>query len=156
MRILENIIMGQLFVIDTTAIISFFSDIFEDKPKISQRGLDIIREALYSQSTSIRVVLPSIVFVELHEKWCISEEISKRIYYEIFVRCNVAPNIEIASMEKEVLLNFVRIDDEIENLENHDKIIVATAMMHNAPIITNDPKIIKYARKAGVIPDVIS
>jgi len=66
-----------------------------------------------------------------------------------------APNIEIKPIDEEVLERFMYLDDPEVNLENHDRIILASAMMLQWPLITSDNKILKYAKRHKVIPLVI-
>ena len=146
--------MADLFVTDTTSLISYFNDVFEQPSQISDYALKIIDKAL-SNDPAIRLSVPSIVFVELFEKWFKSEEMAAKIRAEVFEQINNAPNIEIKPIEQEVLENFIIIKDDRINLENHDKIILASAMMLNCNLITSDPKIVNYVKLYGVIPKVI-
>jgi hypothetical protein len=72
----------------------------------------------------------------------------------VYEKIKSRENIEIKPLEKEVLLNFIRIEtiDSTINLENHDKQILASAMMLNCGLITSDRKIISYVSKNNVIP----
>ena len=154
-RMTSMITNTRLFVPDTTAIISTFDNVFNAKSKISSKSMGLIRRAFMNDPT-IKLSIPSIVFVEIYEKWYARwslEEIEK-FKSEIFYPATRNPNIEIKPIEKEVLENFIEIDDDIVNLENHDKVILASAMMLYCPLITNDPKVIKYAGRTGVIPKI--
>ncbi len=146
--------MVQLFVIDTTSLISYFDYIFGKPSQISDKALTLIRTS-FDRESSVRLSIPSIVFVEIFEKWFKSEEFLAKFRAEVFEVISQAPNIEIKPIEQEVLENFIKIQDEDVNLENHDKLILASAMMLECPLITSDPKIIKYVKKHGVIPSVI-
>ena len=146
--------MVRIFVTDTTSLISYFSDVFEKPSKISRKALSIIDRA-FLNDPSIRLSIPSIVFVEIFEKWFKSEEVSAKIRSEVFESIKNASNIEIKPLEQEVLENLIKIEDYPINLENHDKIILASAMMLNCNLITSDPKIIKYVKRYGVIPRII-
>ena len=55
--------MKQKYVIDTTALMSYFSSTFEIQNKMSQHALDIISQAF--NNDSIILLIPSIVFVEI-------------------------------------------------------------------------------------------
>ncbi len=146
----------KLYVIDTTALISFYPDIFNDGQKISKEAIKIIDKA-FDEGSDVRLSIPAIVFVELFVKWYSNVERAARIRYEIFEVIKDKPNIEIKPFEKEVLENFIQLEDDIINLENHDKIILASAMMLECPLITNDRKIIRYVNKhKNVIPGIIS
>ena len=58
--------MKQKYVIDTTALMSYFSSTFEIQNKMSQHALDIISQAF--NNDSIILLIPSIVFVEIFSK----------------------------------------------------------------------------------------
>ncbi len=85
-----NTIMRELYVIDTTALISFFDGVFRHSSKyngsrpLSNRVNRIIREAVFSKRTHIRLSIPTVVFIEIYEKWLIPEEFCRRFFYEVF------------------------------------------------------------------------
>ena len=137
--------MNNLFVIDTNAIISYFSNIFFVRSTIKRRTLNIIKKA-FQQYSSVRISIPSVCFIEIHDKFCINEEDLERIKHEVLVPIINCPNIEIRECNIEILKIFISIDDNIENIENHDKIIMSTAIELNAPLITSDEKITRYFR----------
>ncbi len=147
--------MDRNYVIDTTSLISYFDDVFGGKPKISQYALRVIDRA-FRDDNSIKLSIPGIVFVEIFDKWFNDEETAAKIRSEMMAPIYDAPNIEVKPIEKEVLENFLKITDSIIKLDNHDKIILASSMMLQWPLITSDSKIIKYNRKYKVIPDIIS
>lgn len=141
------------YVIDTTSLISYYKDIFGCSSAISATAIKIIKHAFVH--STIRLTIPSIVFVELFEKWNKTEEMQKKIYYEIYYPIKCADNIDIRNIDSEVLENFISIDDRVINLENHDKLVLASAITLEAKIITNDPKIIRYVKKTHCIPGFI-
>jgi predicted nucleic acid-binding protein len=147
--------MVQHFVVDTSALISCFPLIFKRKAQISNTAIRIIERALQND-LSIRLSIPSIVFVEIYEKWFTDEEISAKIRGEIYGYIIDRDNIEIKSIEKEVLEKFITLHDGKVKIDNHDKIILASAMTLNCPLITSDTKLIKYVRNHRVIPGVIT
>jgi len=59
-------------------------------------------------------------------------------------------------MDIEVIENFLRLDDSLINLENRDKIILASAITLNVALITSDRKIKKYFAKHRIIPQIIT
>lgn len=145
---------SDIYVVDTTAIISFFHDVFEQESAISTAALKIM-QAGFSGLNDVKLSIPSIVFVELFEKWHTDEETASRIRYEVFNRVVAAEFIEIRTLDHEILDNFIKLDDKVENLENHDKIVLASAMTLECPLITSDGKIQSYVTKHRVIPRVI-
>ncbi len=64
--------MGHLLVIDSVALISYFSSVFEVKCKISKHAYKLIERA-FNKDLFTRISVPSIVFVEIFEKWFNSE-----------------------------------------------------------------------------------
>lgn len=141
-------------VIDTTALISYFHWVFEKPPQISDAAIKIITRAFQSESDVI-LSIPSIVLVEIFDKWVREDEFRAKFVSEVLGSLSQYPNIEIKAIDKEVLQNFIKLDDEIVNLENHDKLILASAMMLGWSLITSDEKIHKYVRKHPVIPELI-
>ncbi len=78
-----------------------------------------------------------------------------KIKFEIVSLIGERPNIEIKPIEKEVLENFIMIKDKRIKIDNHDKIILASSMMLQWPLITSDSDIIKYNKRYKVIPYII-
>lgn len=148
--------MQRLYVSDTNAIISFFDNVFKQPVLLSKKGLRIIQQALNNQSEEIKLSIPSVVFIEIFDKWFNSEEFAAKFYYEVSLPIMNSPNIEIKPIEKEVLEYLIKIEDDLIDHEIHDKLILASAIMLNCPIITTDNSIIEYVNKYEVIPTVIS
>ncbi|PKO04072.1 MAG: hypothetical protein CVU41_18985 [Chloroflexi bacterium HGW-Chloroflexi-3] len=116
-----------LYVIDTTVLISFFNTIFGCEKKISSFAEKLIDSALNYTDSTIRISIPSIVFVELFDKFIKNEEFSKKIFFEIFIPIINSPNIEIKPIDKDVLLGLSLISGELEHHDLHDKLILASA-----------------------------
>lgn len=147
--------MIQLFVADTNAIISYFYKVFEVKPLLSSKAMRILDCAFNKFDDNIKLSIPSVVFIEIFEKWFISENFVRMFYYEIYYPIIESPNIEIKPLEREVLNNLVLLRGDFENHELNDKIILASALMLNCPLITCDQKIIKYVNDNKLIPSTI-
>jgi PIN domain nuclease of toxin-antitoxin system len=147
--------MAKNYVIDTTSLISYFDKVFKEKPKISRSAIRIIGNA-FKMYSEIKLSIPSIVFIEIFDKWYSDEEMAAKIKIEIMNLIMERPNIEIKPIEKEVLENFLKIKDKSIKIDNHDKIILASSMMLQWPLITSDSEIIKYNRKHGVIPFILN
>jgi predicted nucleic acid-binding protein len=148
--------MAERYVIDTTSLISYFDDIFEEPPKISQDAIKIIHSAFMEEN--VILIIPNIVFVEIFKKWYQNEEWAEKIKYEVYQKVISQPNIEVRPLDIELLENFVRITD-IEpnyNFDNHDKQILACAMMLNCNLITSDRRIIRYNNRKKVVADICS
>jgi len=146
----------ELFVIDTNTIIGYFHDVFHVDRVISKKIVNIIQMALSSYEGIIKLSIPSIVFVEIFEKWLSDEELSKKFYYEVFLPIKDSPNIEIKPIDAEVLHKILGITGILENHDLHDKIILASAMSLGCKLITSDPKLIQYVKDTNVISEVIN
>ena len=148
--------MKQSYIIDTTALMSYFADVFEIESKISKEALAIIEEAIENNKNII--LIPSIVFIEIFSKQFTSLERASQIRYAVYEKIKACENISIESIDQEVLECFIQITD-IEanhNFDNHDKIIFATAIKYQAPLVTSDLRLIRYNKKKKLIPYVIS
>jgi len=148
------------FVIDTTALISYYSDIFNQGSQISKKGLFVIDHAFKDKDSAI-IIVPSIVFVEIFDKWFkgnkgLDEEFRARFTVDVFETIRQAPNFEIREIDAEVLEKFLSLEDLEINLENHDRIILASAIVLEAPLITSDSKIISFIRKYQVPSSFVS
>ena len=148
--------MTNLFVSDTTTIICYFNDIFNQSTTISDEAIGIIHSALSGNDSDTRLSIPAVVFLEIFEKWFWNEELASKFYYEAFLKIKESPNIEIKPIDYEVLENLLRIGDNLIHHEINDKIILASAMMLNCPLLTTDQEITKFVSRNKVIPRVIS
>lgn len=148
--------MKQKYVIDSTALISYFSQIFEKEIVISDSAIKIIDNAFHDQDIILHY--PSIVFLEIFSKHFVSEERAQLIKYEVFERIMNQSNMSIEPIDLEVLEAFLKIRDieQNYNFDNHDKQIFATAMKFNCPLITSDERLIRYNKRMQLIPDVIN
>ncbi|MDM8525467.1 hypothetical protein QUF80_19030 [Desulfococcaceae bacterium HSG8] len=152
-----------LYVIDTNGLISFFSRVFDDTPKfdgappISRRARNIIQEAVSPSEGRVLLSVPSIVFIEIYEKWLRSEEFFRKFFYEVFTPLKQSPNVEIRAIDHEVLENLLKIDGCLAKHDLHDKIVVASAMTLECSIITVDHKIIEFVGTGKcLIPNVLN
>jgi len=148
------------FVIDTMALISYFAEVFNVQSKISKKGLSYINTVFQSDSNYL-MTIPSIVFVEIFDKWFggvtpRDEEFRAKFISEIFNPIKLCPNIEIREIDIEVLEKFLHLNDPYINLENRDKIVLASAEVLQAQLITSDTKIKEYVGKYKNIPKIIS
>lgn len=147
--------MKQKYVIDTTALMSYFSSTFEIQNKMSKQALDIISKAF--NNNNVILLIPSIVFVEIFSKQFTNEERSEKIRYEVYEKIKNCNNISIEPIDQEILESFIKITD-IEKkycFDNHDKLIYSTAMKYNVPLLTSDFRLKKYNKKKKMIPQII-
>lgn len=146
--------MTSQHVCDTNSIIWYFEDVFGEASKLSTRAKTIINQAFQTNS-QIRLTIPSIVFIEIHAKWCTTEEQAAKIVYEVYEPIKDCENIAIREINSEVLQNLLRISGSLTTHDLHDKIVLANAMMLNCPLLTSDGTIIKYVAEHKVIPSTI-
>ena len=148
--------MIRRYVTDTHCIIWYFCEVFEQTQSLSSRVRSIMSEALSRTPRDVRLSIPSIVFVEIFDKWLREEELAAKFHYRVFLPILESPNIEIKPIEREVLETLVTVGGILTNHDVHDKIIVASAIMLRCPLITIDPKITQFARGHPAIPSVIA
>ncbi len=138
------------YVIDTNGLISFYAGVFDDAPgfdgapPISQKTTNAIQEAVFPFEGGVLLSVPSIVFIEIYEKWLRSEEFFRKFFYEVFIPLKQSPNVEIRAIDQEVLENLLAVDGCLAEHDLHDKIVVASAITLECPIITVDHKIIEF------------
>ncbi len=151
------------YVIDTNGLISFFAGVFDDtpmfdgSPSISQKARNAIHEAVSPLEGGVLLSVPSIVFIEIYEKWLRSEELFRKFFYEVFTPLKQSPNVEIRAIDQEVLENLLTVDGCLAEHDLHDKIVVASAMTLECSIITFDQKIIEFVRNGErKIPNVLN
>lgn len=154
--------MRKLYVIDTCALISFFYHVFvfaqgyEGSPQLSKRTNNLIAEAIYSEWTQVRLSIPTVVFVEIFEKWFHSEEFCRLFFYEIFSLLKRSENIEICPIDREVLENVIQIGGPLKRRDLHDRLILASAIALSVPLITTDEEITNYVNVTQVIPHILN
>ena len=148
--------MTNRYVVDTTSLISYFKDIFKVESKISVDSVKIIHSGFMEEN--IILIIPNIVFVEIFKKWYKNTELAEKIRYEVYQKVISRPNIQIRPLDFEVLENFIKIVDieSDQNFDNHDKQILACAMMLDCNLITSDRRLIRYNNRKKVIPAIFS
>lgn len=145
--------MSDRYVVDTTSLISYFHDVFNTSSRISLKASNLIERGFTHQD--VVLIIPSVVFIEIFKKWFSNEEFISKFHYEVYSKIQSAETISINAIEQEVLENVPKIGGIMEKHEVFDKIILASAMMYECPIITSDTKIIEYVKSTQVIPGVI-
>lgn len=148
------------FVIDTTTLISYFYEVFGKRSQISANGLSFV-EKVFQGKDNYLMIIPSTVFVEIFDKWFRgrdyeSDELRAKIIAQIYKPVKDNPNIQIREIDQEVLEKLLSLHDSTINLENRDKIILASAVTLNAALITSDRKIKRYYQKHRPIPQLIT
>jgi len=148
------------YVLDSTALISCYPEIFDQPPKIAKKSASTIQQAI-QYNEDVILIIPSIVFVEIYDKWfrgsrLQDEEFREKFKAEVYRPIQSAPNVEIRALDQEILEKFLTLDDPYINLENHDKIVFATASVLEADLITSDRKIKRYNNLYNVVPDVLT
>ncbi len=148
--------MSRLFVIDTSSLINYFNDIFGEPSVLSKKARKIINWAFDTIDGEIKLIIPSVVLIEIFEKWLKNAEFVSKFYYEVYCLIDASPNIEIKPIEREVLEQFLKIDGKLLSHDMHDKIILSSAMMLNCPLITSDGVIIEYVKNNHIIPETLN
>jgi len=122
--------VNRMFITDTHSFLWFLA---KDK-KISKKVLEIFRACDAGKEV---VVVPSIVLLE-----CLRICERKRVeleFQEIMRKIQGSSNYPIYPLDEDLILKCQNIS-QIPEL--HDRVIVATARLLNAPLITKDAKII--------------
>lgn len=148
--------MTELYILDTTSLISHFDHVFSLGSAISARAHALIEIAFRSGPQKIQLSIPAIVFVEVFDIFLRDEESAAKFYYEVMTPILDSPNIEIREIDREVLERMLDIGAELEAHEVHDKLILASAIVLNRPLITSDTKVIEFVKKYKIIPAVIT
>ncbi len=130
---------------------SYFNKVFGVHQKLSRRARRIISQALSTSPSNVKLSIPSIVFIEIFDNCFEEEETANKLRYEFYEVIKSSPNIEVKAIEQEVLENILRIRDELSDHDIHDKIVLASAMMLDCPLITTDGPIINYIKKHNVV-----
>lgn len=145
--------MENRYVIDTVGLINYFNVFFEEREILSPETRKKIDLCFDKYINSHKLIIPSIVLLEIFRKFLISEEKARQFYYEIYVQINENENIEIKAIEKEVLEIFEKLNDF--DMEHNDKLIYSSAIQLNCSLISNDPIIIRYNNKRKFITSII-
>jgi len=138
-------------VADTHAVIWYFAEYFNQANMNSERVNRVIDDTLNNAFTHSRIIVPSIVFVEIFDIFCRTSSDTRRIYSGCFVPLDDCPNVEIREVDKEVLDAALSLEGVLQSHEINDKIIVATGAVLESAIITRDPVIHEYARDSDCL-----
>lgn len=139
------------FIIDTCAFINYHNDFFKEENKLSKETREIIDECYSNYTYENLLIIPSIVFIELRNKFLLSEERLKEFYFKVFKLTDSADKINIREIDNEVMLKFLTMDTVGINFERIDKIVLATALTMNSTIITYDSKIKEFVERSNTI-----
>lgn len=149
-------IMTRPIALDTNAVISYYSNIFEEEPTISGATLSLIEEGLVSRSTDIVLIVPSTVFVELFERWLDTEEFRSKVYYEVYLPLRQRDNVAILPVSFDCLYRLLEVEANLSKHDLHDKLVVAAAIEMSAELVTSDQRIISFARMRPDLLRVLS
>jgi len=142
-------------VCDTNAVIWYFHKAFNVPDRLTAGARRLMDASIFGYS-DVRLSIPGIVFVEIFDKWCLSEEDVARIHAEVFTRLNDAPNVEIRPLDSELLFACAQLGGELTDHDVHDKLVVAAAEVLECDLITSDGIIQSYVRSATMIPQAFS
>ena len=149
-------IMNHVYVSDTNSIIYYFENIFNQPNELSDRALRIIESAIYNHEADIRLSIPSVVFIEIYDKWLANEEFTARFFYEVYTPIIESPNVEIKPVERDVIEILPQIRGNLNSHDIHDKIILSSAIMLECPLITTDTDIIRFVEQTNIIPRIVN
>jgi len=119
------------YLIDTQALAWFFTD----TAKLSKKAFSILKDS------NIEVIIPTVVLAELMH---VAKKRLEIDFKSILNQIKSLRNCEICPLNLEVIEEMLQVDD---TLEMHDRIIVASAMLTNASLISKDSKIQKIYKK---------
>lgn len=139
------------FVADTHAVIWHFARFFKQPNLNSERVNVVFHQVLNNPLTDLRLVIPSVVFLEIFDKFCRTESDAARIYYECFVPLEACPNVEIRELDKEVIEMLISLGDVLKSHEVNDKIVVATSAVLECVLFTKDPVVQEFSRNTDLI-----
>jgi predicted nucleic acid-binding protein len=142
-------------VADTNAVISYFSEIFGTEQSLSGRGRNCFEGAFGYGDCGIRMVIPSVVFLEIYDKWMSDEESAARINSQIFRLAESKEYIEIRPLDREVLEATAKLSVLLDGHEVNDIIIFATAVVLGWPLVSSDSVLRTFNQATGLIPDVL-
>jgi PIN domain nuclease of toxin-antitoxin system len=146
--------MAGRYVIDTVSLINYYNEFFEESDALSKDVRQIIDRCINEADPYFKLIVPSIVFVEIFKKFLKEEERSKRFFYNIYIPLKENDDVEIKGIEREVLNIMTQISID-HALELHDKIIYASAIQLECPLISIDQKIVKANRSENLVPRII-
>ena len=114
------------FVIDTHSIVWYFTS----DQRLSEKALRVLEK---SRNTN-KIIIPSIVMAEILH---ISEKEKIKLNFdETLARINECDNFRICPLDINILIYSSHIQPK--GFDLHDRIIIATALFHNAALITKD------------------
>lgn len=125
----------------------FFSEVFCIENLLSKKVVSLFNEALYGYESQVRIIVPSIVFVEIFEKWSKSYEFLRKFYYEVFTPIYNSPNFEIRSIDFDTLIELQNIRGSFSRHDLHDKLILASALSLRSTLITSDSAIYDFVNQ---------
>ncbi len=120
------------YVSDTHSLVWYFTD----NPTLSKKALKVFEKTVKGGT----IIIPTVVLAEI--MYISKKGRIKTSFSETLRKIKESENFEIAPLDLDILI----MADEIEyNLEMHDRLIVATALVFDVPIITKDEEIKKSA-----------
>ena len=143
--------MTHHFVFDTVGFINYHFDFFQQSSSLSQKTIKDIEKCFSSDFIDYKLIVPSIVFIEIFDKQLNSDERAAQFKYEILSKYLNCEDVEIKGIDKEVLEIYQNINNKIVLLETHDKIILSSAIQMQGKLITNDGKIKTYINATNEI-----
>lgn len=125
------------YVTDTHSLVWYFTE----DAKLSRNAGEAF-EGTIKEGT---IIIPAVVLAEL--MFIAKKGKINLTFEETIARIEECENFDIAPLDIDIL----KVADKIEmNMEMHDRVIVATAIYHEAVLITRDERI----KKSGVVATI--
>ena len=116
---------ARSYVTDTHSLLWYFSD----NPRLSRKALKAFEQTIENGS----IIIPIIVLAEI--MYIAKKGRIEMTFAETVKRIVDMENFEIVPLDMDILNIAEKIEDE---LEMHDRLIAATALFFNVPLITRD------------------
>ena len=115
----------------------------------------------FEQEDKVIMIVPSVVFIEIFDKWFLGstyadEEFRAKLLAEVIYPIQSATNIEMREIDDEVVEEFLSLYDKDTKLEQHDRLILASAIVLDACLITSDRELISFQKKYSQPPSIVT
>lgn len=140
------------YVLDTTSLISINYNLFSRDQILTKETFEFLNDVITNKNSSIRLSIPSVVFLEIHNKFFIEDEFRLQFFYDVYTPLADANNIEIRPIDKEILELTLGLGGALKDHEINDKIIVSSAIALECPLITTDTIIRNFSEDN---PDIL-
>lgn len=148
--------MEKFYILDTCSFYSYclkYLSIFTDKTlSLTEDSLTELYAAFNNNDNNIKIIIPSVIFIEIFDHYFNNEEFVNKFKYEVYTRIisdESNSKIAIIDIDEEILENLSYCYTDRINVDLHDKLIIATALKYqdkNTTLYTSDQRIKKIQR----------